>query len=57
MIFKVFQCSGVKQFGFYLMKIEENEYVEVYEVSGFMFDDFMGVMKEVYVLLFGIKCK
>src|SRR3546814_11001063 len=40
-----------------LMKTEENEHVEVHEVSGFMSDDLMGAMKEAHALSLGTKCK
>src|SRR3546814_15175740 len=39
------------------MKTEENEHVEVHEVSGFMSDDRMGAMKEAHALSLGTKCK
>lgn len=46
MILKASQRGGAKQLGLHLMKTEENEHVEVHEVSGFVADDLMGAMKE-----------
>jgi len=57
MIIKASQRSGGKQLGLHLMKTEENEHVEVHEISGFVADDLMGAMKEAYALSRGTKCK
>ncbi|MBB5985646.1 relaxase/mobilization nuclease domain-containing protein [Sphingobium lignivorans] len=57
MILKASQRSGAKQLGLHLMKTEENEHVEIHEVSGFVSDDLMGAMKEAYALSKGTKCK
>lgn len=57
MILKASQRSGAKQLGLHLMKTEENEHVEIHEVSGFMSDDLMGAMKEAHALSLGTKCK
>lgn len=57
MILKASQRSGAKQLGLHLMKTEENEHVEIHEVSGFVADDVMGAMKEAYALSRGTKCK
>src|SRR3546814_17848291 len=57
MILKASQRSGAKQLGLHLMKTEENEHVEMHEVSGFMPDDLMGAMKEAHALSRGTKCK
>lgn len=39
------------------MKTEENEHVEIHEVSGFVVDDLMGAMKEAHALSQGTRCK
>jgi hypothetical protein len=57
MILKASQRSGAKQLGLHLMKTEENEHVEVHEVSGFVSDDLMGAMKEAHAMSLGTKCK
>lgn len=57
MILKASQRSGAKQLGLHLTKTEENEHVEIHEVSGFVDDTLMGAMKEAYALSLGTKCK
>lgn len=57
MIVKASQRSGAKQLGLHLLKTEENEHVEIHEVSGFMSDDPMGAMKEAHALSLGTKCR
>lgn len=57
MILKASQRSGGKQLGLHLLKTEENEHVEIHEVSGFVSDDLMGAMKEAHALSLGTKCK
>lgn len=57
MILKASQRSGAKQLGLHLMKTEENEHVEIHEVSGFVSDNLMGAMKEAHALSLGTKCK
>jgi hypothetical protein len=47
MILKASQRGGAKQLGFHLLKTEENEHIEIHEVSGFVADDLMGAMKEM----------
>jgi len=57
MILKASQRSGAKQLGLHLLKTEENEHVEVHEVSGFVAADLMGAMREAYALSRGTKCQ
>jgi hypothetical protein len=57
MILKGSQRSGAKQLGAHLLKTEENEHVEIHEVSGFISDNVMGAMNEAYALSRGTKCK
>lgn len=57
MILKASQRSGGKQLGLHLLKTEENEHIEVHEISGFVADNLMGAMKEAYALSRGTKCK
>jgi hypothetical protein len=56
MILKASTRSGGKQLGIHLLKTEENEHVEVHEVSGFASDSVMGAMNEAYALSRGTKC-
>lgn len=57
MILKASQRSGAGQLGVHLLKTEENEHVEIHEISGFVSDDLMGAMKEAQALSLGTKCK
>jgi hypothetical protein len=57
MILKGSQRSGGKQLGLHLLKTEENEHVEVHEVSGFVSESVLGAMNEAYALSRGTKCK
>jgi phage gp46-like protein len=57
MIFKASKRSGGRQLGAHLLKAEENEHVEIHEVSGFISDTVMGAMNEAYALARGTKCQ
>ena len=57
MILKGSQRSGGKQLGAHLLKTEENEHVEVHEVTGFIAETVQGAMMEAYALSKGTKCK
>ena len=48
MIFKASKRSGGRQLGSHLLKTEENEHVEIHEVSEFISDTVMGAMNEAY---------
>ena len=54
MILKASQRSGAKQLGLHLLKTEENEHVEIHEVSGFISDTVMGAMNEAYAAARGL---
>lgn len=57
MILKGSQRSGGKQLGLHLLKMDENEHVEIHEVSGFISDTVMGAMNEAYAASRGTRCK
>lgn len=57
MILKASQRGGGKQLALHLLKTEENEHVEVYEVRGFISEDIVGAMKEAYAVSKGTRCK
>jgi hypothetical protein len=57
MILKGSQRGGAKQLANHLLKVVENEHVEVYEVRGFMSDDLHGALKEIYAVSQGTRCK
>ena len=57
MIFKASKRSGGRQLGVHLLKTQENEQVEIHEVSGFISDTVMGAMNEAYAAARGTKCQ
>jgi Relaxase/Mobilisation nuclease domain len=57
MILKASQRSGAKQLGTHLLRTDENEHVELHEISGFMSETLQGAMSEAYALSKGTKCK
>ena len=57
MILKASQRGGAKQLGLHLLKMTENERVEVHEVRGFISDDVMDAMHEAYAVSRGTKCR
>lgn len=57
MILKASQRGGAKQLALHLLKTEENEHVEIHEISGFVADDLIGAMKEAYALSLGTRCR
>ena len=57
MILKGSQRAGGTQLAFHLLKTEENEHVEIHEVSGFVSDTPMDAFKEAHAISQGTKCK
>ena len=57
MILKASQRSGAKQLSAHLLRTDENEHVELHEISGFMSETLQGAMNEAYALSKGTKCK
>jgi hypothetical protein len=57
MILKASQRSGAKQLGTHLLRTDENEHVELHEITGFMSETLQGAMNEAYALSKGTKCK
>ena len=57
MILKGSQRAGGKQLALHLLKTEENEHVDIHEVSGFMSDTPMDAFKEAYAISQGTKCR
>jgi hypothetical protein len=56
-ILKASQRGGGKQLGLHLLKTEENEHVEIHEVSGFVSDTVLGAFKEAQAMASGTRCK
>lgn len=57
MILKASQRGGGKQLGLHLMKMDDNEHVEVHEIRGFISNDIVGALKEAYAVSKGTRCK
>lgn len=57
MILKASQRGGGKQLGLHLLKMEDNEHVEVHEIRGFVSDDIVAALKEAYAVSKGTRCK
>ena len=57
MILKASPRSGAKQLGTHLLRTDENEHVELHEISGFVSETLHGAMNEAYALSKGTKCK
>ena len=56
MILKGSQRGGATQLALHLLKIEDNEHVELHEVRGFVAADLKGAMQEAYAVSRGTRC-
>jgi len=56
MILKASKRGGAMQMAKHLLNAEQNEHVNVYEISGFMADDISGALNEIYAISKGTKC-
>lgn len=57
MILKGSQRGGASRLAAHLLKAEENEHIELYELSGFVADDLQGALQEIYAVSRGTKCQ
>ncbi len=57
MILKASQRAGGTQLALHLLKTDENEHVEIHEISGFMSDTPMDAFNETYAISRGTKCR
>lgn len=57
MILKASQRGGGKQLGLHLLKMEDNEHVDVHEIRGFLSEDIVGALKEAHAASRGTRCK
>ena len=57
MILKGSQRAGGTQLAIHLLKTDENEHVEIHEVSGFVGDTLMEAFNEAYAISRGTKCQ
>ncbi len=57
MILKGSQRGGASRLAAHLLKAEENEHVEIHELSGFVADDLYDALQEIYAVSRGTKCQ
>lgn len=57
MIIEGNQRGGARQLARHLMNTQDNEHVEVHEISGFMSDSVMGAFDEIHAVSRGTKCR
>ena len=57
MILKGSQRGGARQLAAHLLKTEENEHVEIHEISGFVSEDLDGALREIHAISQGTRCK
>ncbi len=55
MILKASQRGGAAQLAAHLLKTQENEHVEIHELSGFIANDLHGALNEIYAVSRGTK--
>lgn len=56
MILKASQRAGGKQLATHLLRVDENDHVEVHQLRGFAADDLTGALREAYAVSRGTKC-
>lgn len=57
MILKGSQRSGAKQLGLHLLRMDENDHVEVHEIRGFVSNNVVNALREAYAVSRGTKCQ
>ncbi len=57
MILKASQRSGAVQLANHLLRVDDNEHIEIHEISGFVASDLHGALKEIQAVSQGTKCK
>ncbi len=57
MILKGSQRGGARQLAAHLLKVEENEHVEIHEIAGFVSEDLDGALREIYAISQGTRCR
>lgn len=57
MILKASQRGGGQNLAGHLLRLDENDHVEVHELRGFIADDLHGAFKEAHAISKGTKCK
>jgi hypothetical protein len=57
MILKGSQRGGAANLARHLLRADENEHVELYELNGFVADDLPGALQEIYAVSRGTRCE
>lgn len=57
MILKGAQRGGARDLALHLMRMDENEHVEVHRLRGFASEDLMGALNEMYAVSRGTQCR
>lgn len=57
MILKGSQRAGGNALALHLLRLDENDHVEVHSIRGFVASDLIGAFKEAYAVSRGTKCK
>tara|TARA_R110002167_G_scaffold349342_1_gene561175 strand:+ start:293 stop:1606 length:1314 start_codon:yes stop_codon:yes gene_type:complete len=57
MILEASQRGGAKSMAQHLLRADENEHVEVHEISGFVSNDVLGALMESYAISKGTRCR
>lgn len=57
MILKGSQRGSAAQLARHLLRADENEHVELYELNGFVADDLHGALQEIYAVSRGTRCQ
>lgn len=57
MILKGSQRGGASRLAAHLLKAEDNEHIELHELSGFVADDLHGALQEIYAVSRGTRCQ
>lgn len=57
MILKGNQRAGAKQLAAHLLRLDENDHVEVHELRGFVADDLTGALREAFAISRATKCR
>jgi len=57
MILEGNQRGGARKMAYHLLNVEENEHIDVHEISGFLSENVLDALQEVNVISRGTKCK
>lgn len=57
MILKASQRAGGKQLAVHLLRMDDNDHIDVHEIRGFAASDITGALREAYAVSLGTRCK